>query len=89
MGCTASQTWVKVGLLRNEKGDENTSSDSSSATATATAHLQSYSDSAITERIPRRLDENGSRVHPGNKSKKIDVDTLIDCDSRRRFKKSW
>tara|TARA_B100000405_G_scaffold191446_1_gene134090 strand:+ start:1735 stop:3783 length:2049 start_codon:yes stop_codon:yes gene_type:complete len=48
MGCTASQTWVKVGLLRNEKGDENTSSDSSSATATATAHLQSYSDSAIT-----------------------------------------
>ncbi len=47
MGCTASQTWVKVGL-RNEKGDENTSSDSSSATATATAHLQSYSDSAIT-----------------------------------------
>ena len=48
LGCTASQTWVKVGLLRNEKGDENTSSDSSSATATATAHLQSYSDSAIT-----------------------------------------
>ena len=39
MGCTASQTWVKVGLLQNEKGDENTSSDSSSATATATAHF--------------------------------------------------
>jgi len=41
MGCTASQTWVKVSLSREGEGTEG--SDGSSA-----PRLQSYSDSAIT-----------------------------------------
>lgn len=67
MGCTASQTWVKVSLLPSqEEGSENTS----------LAQLQSYSDSAITRGFLGVL----TRMFQGYTLKQIediDVDSIV------------